>query len=200
MIINKFLDHVNRDNRHHIAIKSVFGDLGIFCHNAMFALISNKNLYLRGTPDLDPVFKRLNCDKYVLVKKRSISVVNYYNVTDLFTSRHPDIETYIQSAQYYAVNERKIKQNVENRRMRDLPNIHLSIERMIKKAGIKSVHDMYLLGAAQVFVQMKQVFGVGLDNRVLWKIYGALNGLHWELIEEPTKMMLLEQIKAIEVK
>lgn len=198
MIKSRFFNYINQDKNYHIATKSVFGELGIFVQDAMFALITPSQVYLRGTPDLDPIFKKLNCNKYVLEKKQSTSIVNYYDISALFMPEHPDVGAYIDRSKNYAVREQASKKCFSAKRMRDLPNIHLSIERMAKKAGIRSVQELYELGAVKAFVQMKQLYGESLDTKILWKFYGALNGLYWELIQDPQRNTMLEEVRFLE--
>ena len=40
--------------------------------------------------------------------------------------------------------------------------------------------------------EVKQAYGNDIDVKLLWKFAGAVDGIHWKLIQEPRKRQLLE--------
>ena len=55
----------------------------------------------------------------------------------------------------------------KNKRIRDLPNMRLTLERMVKKAGVNDVTSFMELGASEVFCKVRQVHGQDLDIKLL---------------------------------
>ena len=171
--------------------RSMFGGIGLFTDDAMFALVSNDCCYLRGGNGLDEVFTQLNCEKYKHVKKQTTATVNYYDVTDLFESGYAGLDELVQKSIEYSIKERKYQKSSASRRLRDLPNMQLTLERMVKKAGVDDVETFLELGPVKVFNKVKTAYGNDVDVKLLWKFAGATDGVHWKLIQEPRKKQLL---------
>ncbi|MCR9687342.1 TfoX/Sxy family DNA transformation protein [Vibrio antiquarius] len=171
--------------------RSMFGGIGLFTDDAMFALVSNDCCYLRGGNGLDEVFTQLNCEKYKHVKKQTTATVNYYDVTDLFESGYAGLDELVQKSIQYSIKERKYQKSSASRRLRDLPNMQLTLERMVKKAGVDDVETFLELGPVKVFNKVKVAYGNDVDVKLLWKFAGATDGVHWKLIQEPRKKQLL---------
>lgn len=171
--------------------RSMFGGTGLFKEEAMFALISNEHVFIRGGEKLDSELSQLGCEKYRHVKKQTTATVNYYDVTTLFVTNDSKIARLVEESITYSVSEREYKRSYANRRLRDLPNMQLTLERMVKKAGIEDVDTFVELGASAVFSKVKQAYGSDVDVKLLWKFAGAIEGIHWKLIQEPRKRQLL---------
>ncbi|MEH0741324.1 TfoX/Sxy family DNA transformation protein [Vibrio cholerae] len=172
--------------------RSMFGGVGLFKDDAMFVLISDNTIYLRGGSSLDQRLMSLGCEKYVHVKKQTTATVNYYDITGLFESEHPQLDRLIHRSLDGALAARKSRLSPTNKRLRDLPNMQLTLERMVKKAGIDDVDTFVKLGAPTVYAKVKKAYGSDVDVKLLWKFAGAIDGIHWKLIQEPRKQQLLE--------
>ncbi|MGI2974439.1 TfoX/Sxy family DNA transformation protein [Vibrio alginolyticus] len=171
--------------------RSMFGGIGLFTDDAMFALVSNDCCYLRGGNGLDEVFTQLSSEKYKHVKKQTTATVNYYDVTDLFESGYVGLDELVKKSIEYSIKERKYQKSSASRRLRDLPNMQLTLERMVKKAGVDDVETFLELGPVKVFNKVKTAYGNDVDVKLLWKFAGATDGVHWKLIQEPRKKQLL---------
>lgn len=171
--------------------RSMFGGTGLFKEDAMFALLSNERVFIRGGDKLDNELSQLGCEKYRHVKKQTTATVNYYDVTALFVSGDSRMDRLVDESIEYSVSEREFKRSSANRRLRDLPNMQLTLERMVKKAGIEDVETFVQLGASEVFSKVKETYGSDVDVKLLWKFAGAIEGIHWKLIQEPRKRQLL---------
>lgn len=171
--------------------RSMFGGTGLFKEEAMFALISNDHVFIRGGEKLDSELSQLGCEKYRHVKKQTTATVNYYDVTTLFVTNDSKIARLVEESITYSVSEREYKRSYANRRLRDLPNMQLTLERMVKKAGIEDVDTFVELGPSAVFSRVKKAYGSDVDVKLLWKFAGAIEGIHWKLIQEPRKRQLL---------
>ncbi|WP_050940685.1 TfoX/Sxy family DNA transformation protein [Vibrio harveyi] len=171
--------------------RSMFGGIGLFSNDAMFALVSNDCCYLRGGNGLDEEFTQLNCEKYKHVKKQTTATVNYYDVTDLFDSGFAGLDALLRKSIECSIKERKYQKSSASRRLRDLPNMQLTLERMVKKAGIDDVETFLELGPVEVFNKVRVTYGSDVDVKLLWKFAGATDGIHWKLLQEPRKKQLL---------
>ncbi|MCY9874570.1 TfoX/Sxy family DNA transformation protein [Vibrio barjaei] len=178
--------------------RSMFGGTGLFKDGAMYALISNDRVFIRGGCALDETLQNLNCEKFRHVKKQSTATVNYYDITALFNESAPMLSDLLQRSITNSVEQHSSKKSVENRRLRDLPNMQLTLERMVKKSGIEDVKTFLELGAPQVFNKVKRTYGNDVDVKLLWKFAGAVEGIHWKLIQDPRKQQLLQYCSEID--
>ncbi|NAX29019.1 DNA transformation protein [Vibrio sp. V37_P2S8PM304] len=171
--------------------RSMFGGIGLFQSEAMFSLIAGERLFIRGGDHLDDLLGDLACEKYRHVKKQTTATVNYYDITELFESRHEKLEHIVRESIKHSVNQREFQKSTASRRLRDLPNMQLTLERMVKKAGVDDVETFIELGAAEVFSRVRHAYGNDVDLKLLWKFAGAIDGIHWKLLQEPKKRQLL---------
>ncbi|GLQ75501.1 DNA transformation protein [Vibrio sp. vnigr-6D03] len=171
--------------------RSMFGGIGLFNEGAMYALITNETIFIRGGGNLDKKLVELGCEKYKHVKKQTTAIVNYYDITDLFDAMHEELESIVRASINFSKQQRAFQKSKDSRRLRDLPNMQLTLERMVKKSGVEDVSTFMRLGPVDVFRRVKQTYGGEVDIRLLWKFAGAVKGCHWKLIQEQQKDELL---------
>ncbi|EKG85676.1 tfoX C-terminal domain protein [Vibrio paracholerae HE-16] len=186
----QFFDYVTKFGAYQK--RSMFGGIGLFQHDAMYVLVSEDRIFVRGGEELDPELLALGCEKYRHVKKQTTATVNYYDITELYEQHHPELDSIIERSIQFSVNQREFQRSAASRRLRDLPNMQLTLERMVKKAGIDDVETFISLGAPEVFNKVRQAYGSDIDVKLLWKFAGAIEGIHWKLLQEPRKRQLLE--------
>jgi len=172
--------------------RSMFGGIGLFKQDAMYALLTNDCIYIRGGDELDKQLSALGCEKYRHVKKQTVATVNYYDITSLYADDYQGLDSIIGESIKQAIDQRVVKNSSMNRRLRDLPNMQLTLERMVKKSGVEDVDTFIELGAPEVFNLVCKTYGNDVDIKLLWKFAGAIDGVHWKLIQEPRKRQLLE--------
>ncbi|PJC87766.1 DNA transformation protein [Vibrio sp. HA2012] len=171
-------------------IRSMFGGLGLFQEQAMYALLADDIVFIRGGGSLDDRLKKLGCEKYRHVKKQTTATVNYYDITHLYESQDGRLDELIRASIEYAIEDRKTQYTTGPLRLRDLPNMQLTLERMLKKAGIEDVAMFMDLGAERVFKKVQEKYGNNVDIRLLWRFAGAVDGVHWRLLQESRKEAL----------
>ncbi len=195
MVELTFFDYVNKFGESQE--RSMFGGIGLFQEDAMYALLTNDCIYIRGGKELDEKLTALGCEKYRHVKKQTVATVNYYDITSLYDENYAGLDEIVGSSIKYAVSQRVVKKSSVNRRLRDLPNMQLTLERMVKKAGVDDVDTFIELGAPEVFNKVCQIYGNDVDIKLLWKFAGAIDGIHWKLIQEPKKRQLLDSCQSV---
>ncbi|UTM56393.1 TfoX/Sxy family DNA transformation protein [Photobacterium sp. CCB-ST2H9] len=175
--------------------RSMFGGTGIFVQGAMYALLSDEKLYIRGGEKLDHQLLELGCHKFKHVKRSTVAIVNYYDISDIYDSQPALCTELVQSSIAIALKEKVMKGTARNRRLRDLPNLRLTLERMMKKAGIEDVDAFYDMGAVDAYLLVKQSQGKSVDQKLLWMFAGAVEGCHWTLLNPSLKDELLLQLE-----
>lgn len=171
--------------------RSMFGGLGLFSNNAMFALVTDGCIYIRGGGSLDEKFESLSCKRYRHKKKQTTATVNYFDVSELYAKQHKELNQLLRDSIEHAVKEKEFQKSTDNRRLRDLPNMQLTLERMVKKAGIHDVSMFLEMEPTDIYQRVQEAYGKDVDIKLLWKFAGAIEGVHWTLIQEPAKQELL---------
>ena len=174
--------------------RSMFGGTGFFVSGAMFALVKEDRIYLRGGPSLTEKLVERACKKFVHVKKSSTAIVNYYDITELYEHDPADLSGLVKTSLDNSVAEKKYRDSKLNKRLRDLPNLRLTIERMLKKAGVDDVDTFFAMTPEELFRKVQEAHGYDVDIKLLWMFSGAQTGTHWTLLSEDTKQQLLSAI------
>ncbi len=174
--------------------RSMFGGTGFFVSGAMFALVKEDKIYLRGGESLTEVLVSKDCKKFVHVKKSSTAIVNYYDITALYDAKDEGLDELVANSVRTSVAEKEYRDSKINKRLRDLPNLRLTIERMLKKAGIENVDTFFSMSPEEIFLKVREAHGYDVDIKLLWMFAGAQTGVHWTLLTDDTKQQLLSAI------
>ncbi len=174
--------------------RSMFGGTGFFVNGAMFALVKEDKIYLRGGESLTEVLVSKECKKFVHVKKSSTAIVNYYDITALYEAKDKGLDELVANSVRTSVAEKEYRDSKINKRLRDLPNLRLTIERMLKKAGIDDVDTFFSMSPDELFLKVREAHGYDVDIKLLWMFAGAQTGVHWTLLTDDTKQQLLSAI------
>ncbi|UTV29293.1 TfoX/Sxy family DNA transformation protein [Photobacterium atrarenae] len=173
----------------------MFGGTGIFIHGAMYAILTDELIYLRGGETLDERLASLGCKKFRHIKRSTTAIVNYYDITHIYHQDRALCDAIIRESIRLSTEEKALKSSSQGKRLRDLPNMRLTLERMVKKAGIPDVSSFISLGAAEVYRKVRCSHGKEIDLKLLWMFAGAIEGCHWTLLEEERKQHLLQSIE-----
>lgn len=113
--------------------RSMFGGFGIFVDETMFALVVNDTLHIRADDATIEKYKQQGYEPYVY-KKRGFPVVTKYYALPEDCWSHPDsILNEVRAALEVAKAERETQAQAKPDRLKDLPNLRLATERMLKK-------------------------------------------------------------------
>lgn len=165
-----------------IKSRSMFGGFGIFADDTMFALVVHDKLHLRADNVSLTTFKQQGYEPYVY-KKRGFPVVTKYFALPINWQENTDKTLHDAKRALDAAKSEKASQaKAKPNRLKDLPNLRLATERMLKKAGIESVAALEEKGAVEAFkaVQLSHSSNVGIE--LLWALEGAIEGTHWSVI------------------
>ena len=175
--------------------RSMFGGTGIFIDSAMYAIINDQAIFLRGGGELDQQLTLSGCKKFKHVKRSTTAIVNYYDITHLYHRDLPLCAKLIEQSIAKSTSEKNYKMSDKSKRIRDLPNMRLTLERMVKKAGVPDVSSFLSLGAVEVYRKVRQNQGKDLDVKLLWMFAGAIDGCHWTLLKDDQKQRLLRDVE-----
>lgn len=174
--------------------RSMFGGFGIFVDDAMFALVVNNALHIRSCKPLEEQFKKENYQPYVYKKRGFPVITKYFSLPDSLWNNSEDILNIAQVALKSAREEKESSSEDKPTRLKDLPNLRLGTERMLKKVGIESVSQLRNMGSVQAFKAIQASQEAPVNIELLWALEGALNGTHWSVISQTRRNELIEYL------
>ena len=185
----RLLDHLGN-----VRSRSMFGGFGIFAGEAMFALVVNNKLHLRANTKTEEEFKQAGLKPYIYKKRGFPVITKHYAILDQWWE---EPEKIIEQAKYSleaTLADKKAKECCSPARIKDLPNLRLSNERMLKKAGIQTIDQLYDLGALNAYKALQKTQEASLSLELLWALEGAIHGQHWSVIPESRRNELLAKL------
>lgn len=167
-----------------IKSRSMFGGFGLFADETMFALVVNDQLHIRADQQTSSNFEKQGLKPYVYKKRGFPVVTKYYAISDdLWESSERLIEVAKKSLEQANL-EKKQQASSKPDRLKDLPNLRLATERMLKKAGIKSVEQLEEKGAVNAYKAIRDSHSAKVSIELLWALEGAINGTHWSVVPQ----------------
>ncbi|EGR0548570.1 TfoX/Sxy family DNA transformation protein [Vibrio cholerae] len=174
--------------------RSMFGGFGIFVDETMFALVVNDTLHIRADDATIEKYKQQGYEPYVY-KKRGFPVVTKYYALPEDCWSHPDsILNEARAALEVAKAERETQAQAKPDRLKDLPNLRLATERMLKKAGIETVESLQTLGSVEAYKAVQRTHSAEVSLELLWALEGAIEGKHWSVIPQNRRDELLRHL------
>lgn len=178
-----------------IKSRSMFGGFGIFCEDAMFALVVKDKLHIRASDNTSSQFSELGCQPYIYKKRGFPVVTKYFALPEELWQQPEQILAFAQVALEHAQQAKAATSQEKPCRIKDLPNLRLANERMLKKVGIESVSDLKKAGALGAYQAMQQMHADKLNIELLWALEGALNGTHWSVVSQERRQELLNSLQ-----
>lgn len=159
----------------HIESRTQFGGYSLSVDKVVFALISEGELYLRTSAALNQFMQQHPLMPFIF-DKRGISVcLNYYKVDAVLWTMLHILLKLSQSALSEAQQCQLYKRS--NIRLKDLPNMSIRYETLLREAGIFTVDELRQRGARGCWILMhNKNHHLGLDT--LYALQGAISGEH----------------------
>ncbi|MGL6026747.1 MAG: TfoX/Sxy family DNA transformation protein [Vibrio sp.] len=174
--------------------RSMFGGFGIFVDDTMFALVVNDTLHIRADEASIEKFKQQGYTPYVYKKRGFPVVTKYYALPDNCWSDPASILTEAHTALDVAKAERETQAQAKPDRLKDLPNLRLATERMLKKAGIETVASLQSNGSVAAYKAIQRTHTAEVSLELLWALEGAIEGKHWSVIPQQRRDELLSHL------
>ncbi|KGY07071.1 TfoX/Sxy family DNA transformation protein [Vibrio sp. MarTm2] len=177
-----------------IKSRSMFGGFGIFADETMFALVVNDKLHVRADAQLIKQCNALSLEPYVYKKRGFPVVTKYFALSDDISSDNEKTLALARQALIAAKEEKKVQSKAKPNRLKDLPNLRLATERMLKKAGIDDVESLEEAGAVKAYKAIQSTHSAEVSVELLWALEGAIKGTHWSVIPQSRRQELLNKL------
>ncbi|WP_024913557.1 TfoX/Sxy family DNA transformation protein [Chania multitudinisentens] len=173
-----------------ITTRSQFGGYGLLADGTMFAVIAEGELYLRATESLEPAFRGRGMVNMTYLKRGTPMTMRYYWVDEALWQEKRELFVLAWQAVCETRKEITMKTHSECR-LKDLPNIDVTMERLLWRAGIQNIYELRLLGAKRCYLRLLQQ-QQGLSMKVLISLAGAIAGYHYAALPIVQKEELTE--------
>lgn len=180
-----------------ITSKSMFGGFGIFANDVMFALYIKEKLHIRLTPEIMSVFSGYELKPYLYEKKGFPIKTSYYEVPESLLNKKKQLIEIASTAWKTSKQDKKNQQTAPITRIKDLPNLRLNTERMLKKAGIETIEELEEVGAARAFHKLRVLNRQNLNIELLWSLEGAINRIHSNVVTHARREELLVSLQGM---
>ncbi|AJJ09786.1 hypothetical protein CH64_991 [Yersinia rohdei] len=173
-----------------ITIRSQFGGYGLLANGIMFAVVSEGELYLRANDKIEGLFRTRGMANLVYAKRGLPVLLRYYWVDSQLWDDDLVLRNFARQAHQGAKAEVLSKKD-SNVRLKDLPNLSASLERLLWKVGIKSAAELRLEGAKCSYLKLR-VLRRSLGINVLLALAGAISGHHYAVLPLMMRIELIE--------
>jgi len=172
-----------------IGYRPLFGGYSLFVDGVIFAMVSEGELYLRACEQCTEYFTKKSAPTLQYYKRGLPIQLNYYRVDEELWQNMSQLILLSSSALRGARRERSQRKSLS--RLKDLPNISLNLEIMLREAGINDTETLKSFGAKRSWIKLKhnkKVVGV----KVLLALAGAICGVHEAVLPSKVRLELMD--------
>ncbi|MDR0806979.1 MAG: TfoX/Sxy family DNA transformation protein [Enterobacteriaceae bacterium] len=176
--------------------RSMFGGYGI-CQNAvMFGLVSEGKFYLRANDHLESIFINHGMSQFIYQRRGTPIPLRYYHVNKSIWKQRDIVQQFAIDALSSALVDmyEKQKQEQEDIRLKDLPNLNITIERMLRQIGIQTRQELVNSGALETYIKLR-AFKHDIKPELLFSLAGAIEGCHVAVLPDLLRNRLAEQLR-----
>lgn len=159
----------------HVNSRTQFGGYSLSIENTVFAIVAKGELYLRACEDALPYISTKKMQPLSYVKRGLPVELEYYRVDGALWSDYNQLITLSSLCLKGARQEQQEK--LLNKRIKDLPNMGIRMEMMLRDVGIFSIKMLVQQGAKQSWLKLR-ANNKHLGLSVLLALEGAILGRH----------------------
>lgn len=178
-----------------ITYRSQFGGYALLVDGIMFALVSDGELYLRANDQIENIFQTRKMSNLVYAKRGMPILLRYYFVDSTLWEDQNLLFYFVQLA-YESSKTEMLNKKSQPVRLKDLPNLSITIEKLLWKVGIKSAEELKIKGAKCTYLKLKSL-NKSLGFNVLLALAGAISGYHCAVLPSVLRNELLEWYEEI---
>ncbi len=158
-----------------IDTRTQFGGYSLAVENIVFAVVAEGELYLRACEQMKAYIVEGKMPKLVLHKRGMPVSLNYFRVDDALWAKPDTLLALSRCALSHA--RRQYQEKIANPRLKDLPNVGLKLEMMLRQVGICSVQTLCAEGSRRCWLKLKAAHK-HLGITTLFALEGAITGTH----------------------
>ncbi len=169
-----------------VSIRSFFGGFSLNSESTMFGGVDQKNFYLRAHPNYRSLFIDLGMKPLNLVFDGSNKLLDYYKVGDDLLTDRKKLHDIVKIVIEYAKQDQNEKLAKTQNRLKALPNMTVSLEKLMISVDITDIQSFKRIGYLETYYRIKYK-NPKLSLNILFGLYGALSGQHMALLSQELK-------------
>ncbi|HDX4051174.1 TPA: TfoX/Sxy family DNA transformation protein [Enterobacter soli] len=174
--------------------RALFGGYTLAVDNAVFAMVSDGELYLRTCEQSATYYVKHASSFLTLLKRGRPVLLNYFRVDE---GLWQDRGTLLQLSSFALEDARRERyQRYQRNRLKDLPNLTFQIEVLLFEVGITNEEMLRELGAKASWLKIRAQ-NKQLGIKVLFALEGAIEGLHEAALPAEIRQELTEWFNAL---
>ncbi|EGR4213951.1 TfoX/Sxy family DNA transformation protein [Vibrio cholerae] len=174
---------------------SMFGGYGLFADGVFFGFYTGGLLHLRAGESTRHTFVELGLKPHSYFKRNHLVTTNYYPVPNEWLTDLQQLKIHTMAVFEEARNE-KLKSETEKDttlRIKDLPNLKLSTEKLLKRINIETAGQLKTIGSVETFVALVEN-NKDIDLKMLLWLEGAITGQHWSVVSKAKRKELIASL------
>lgn len=191
-LVKEVIEHFNELGE--LTSRSMFGGYGICKDNVMFGLVSEDKFYLRANKQLESIFISNGMSQFIYSKRGIPVLMRYYHVHEFLWKNEENLKRFVSYALSSAITDMMEKKGQEITRLKDLPNLNIAIERLLRQIGICNRDDLINLGAFNTYIKLRE-FKRDVKIDMLFYLSGAIEGCHVAALSDSIRHNLIEQLQ-----
>lgn len=160
-----------------ISIKTFFGGFSISSKATMFGWIGKSDFYLRGHAYYRELFIESGMQPLSLPSGISTKSLDYYKVSDELFRDREKLHSIVKMVIEYAEHDLSEKNKLKEQRIKELPNMTLSLERLLFSVGIVNIPTFEQVGYLETYYRIKNK-KTGISINILFILYASLHRRH----------------------
>lgn len=181
-----------------VTSKNLFTGYGLFYKKElMFALWLNGKLYLQAKGELADRLMQAGCSSFTKNEDDAKFVLSdYYCLSKAIL----DDRFLLRKLLMISIKQVQDRKNeialLKANRLKDLPNLSIKYERLLKKIDIPDVKTLKIVGAENAIVRLRKS-GIPATLNTYWRLAGALLNKNNELLNRQQKEILLKKLNDV---
>ncbi|MTD26572.1 TfoX/Sxy family DNA transformation protein [Erwinia sorbitola] len=164
--------------------RTQFGGYCLAVEKTVFAVVAEGELYLRACEQAQPYIVERKMEPLSLTKRGVPVELNYYRVDGALWSDNEQLLALSQLCLQGAKKQQEERQN--NRRLKDLPNMGIRMEMLLRQVGIQTIEMLIQKGAKRSWLLLRSC-NKNLGLNVLYALQGAIIGRHQAALPQAMK-------------
>lgn len=170
-----------------IGSRSQFGGYSLSVEEVVFALVSDGELYLRACEQVRPYLAERKMVPLCYYKRGLPVELEYYRVDEPLWNEHEQLVA-LSKICLNGARQHRLRQQ-KNRRLKDLPNLTVRIESLLRQIGVCSIAMLKEQGARRTWLKLRE-YNKNLSINMLFALEGAILERHHEVLPEAVKAEL----------
>lgn len=172
-----------------IDVRTQFGGYSLSVDKLVFAVVAEGELYLRACEQWQVYIDDHQLLPLTFYKCGLPVNLNYYQVDATLWCNPAELQRFSFFALESARRQSVLKK--QNMRLKDLPNMGVRMERLLRQVGICSIQMLHQQGAKNCWLKLKAA-NQHLGLNILYALQGAISGHHQAVLPAEVKEELRE--------